>query len=88
MPGASQEQNKEALLEVLKTSSHGVSTTSGGWCQVVIHDPEDLERSTVFITGSRPQAGTPRAKPQYLRLLWLRPPPAVGVRDGACDRKL
>lgn len=59
MPGASQEQNEEALLEVLKTISHGVSVTGGDRCQVVIHDLEDLERLTVLIACSCPQAGTP-----------------------------
>ncbi len=51
MTGASQEQNKEALLGLLKMIGHGVCATLGDWCEVVVHDLEDLEHSIVFISG-------------------------------------
>jgi predicted transcriptional regulator YheO len=51
MPGVSQRQNKEALLGMLKMIGYGVSATLGGWCEVVVHDLEDLEHSIVFISG-------------------------------------
>jgi hypothetical protein len=86
MPGASEEQNAEALLDVLKMIGHGVSATLGDGCEVVVHDLEHLEHSIVFISASCPQAGTPRARPEYLRPLCLRPTPAGGVRYRGCGR--
>jgi predicted transcriptional regulator YheO len=51
MPGISQQQNREALLGMLKMIGHGVSATLGDWCEVVVHDLKDLEHSIVFISG-------------------------------------
>ena len=52
MPGVSQEENREALLEVLKAIGDGVSGTLGEWCEVVIHDLRDLEHSIVYVSGN------------------------------------
>ena len=52
MPGLSQEENREALLGVLKAIGEGVSATLGDWCEVVIHDLKDLDRSIVHISGN------------------------------------
>lgn len=52
MPGVSQEENREALLGVLKTIGEGVSATLGEWCEVVIHDLKDLDHSIVHISGN------------------------------------
>jgi predicted transcriptional regulator YheO len=51
LPGVSQEQNKVALLEMLKMIGYGVSATLGDWCEVVVHDLGDLDHSIVFISG-------------------------------------
>jgi predicted transcriptional regulator YheO len=52
MPGASDEENREALLQVLKAIGDGVSATLGEWCEVVIHDLRDLDHSIVYIVGN------------------------------------
>ena len=52
MPGVSEEENRKALLEVLKAIGDGVSGTLGEWCEVVIHDLSDLDHSIVYIVGN------------------------------------
>jgi len=52
MPGASQEENREALLQLLKGIGDAVSGTLGEWCEVVIHDLRDLDHSIVYIVGN------------------------------------
>lgn len=51
IPGASREENREAVLRTLSAIAEGVCAVMGEWCEVVIHDLRDLEHSIVHISG-------------------------------------
>jgi predicted transcriptional regulator YheO len=52
IPGASQDESREALLGVLTAIGESFSATLGEWCEVVVHDLRDLEHSIVYISGN------------------------------------